>query len=113
MGIVTLPAQGKLVRDRIPEIIAKAGRRPVVEHVDSDDRFAALRLKVLEEASELAEACDDQIVEEVADVLEVLMAVSELIGVAWSDVDEKRLEKRSMRGGFEHGIWLSGVESGT
>jgi predicted house-cleaning noncanonical NTP pyrophosphatase (MazG superfamily) len=110
---VTLPAQGKLVRDRIPEIIAKDGRRPVVEHVDPDDLLAALRLKVLEEASELAEAHDQQIVEEVADVLEVLMALSELIGVAWSDVNEKRLEKRSQRGGFENGIWLSGVESGT
>jgi len=46
---MTLPPTGKLVRDLIPEIIRKTGKRPETCVVSGDDHTEALRQKLGEE----------------------------------------------------------------
>jgi predicted house-cleaning noncanonical NTP pyrophosphatase (MazG superfamily) len=66
---------GKLVRDGIPSIIRSAGRAADVRALDTED-FGALGDKLVEEVAELRAASDaDAVVEEAADVLEVLLAI--------------------------------------
>jgi len=53
---MTLPPTGKLVRDLIPAIIRKTGKRPETCVVSSDGHTEALRQKLGEEVLELQQA---------------------------------------------------------
>lgn len=97
---------GKLVRDRVPEIIRKDGRRAVTRTLDEESYVAALLDKVVEEATELRAATTAQRLEEAADLLEVLSALLTYDGFTWADVLRTAREKRMARGGFEARVWL-------
>ena len=66
---------GKLVRDRIPEIIRASGADPVVRTLTGEELIAALFDKLAEEASELREAGPLDAAEEMADVMEVVLGL--------------------------------------
>ena len=93
----------KLIRDKIPEIIANNGRKAAVKTIADDEEYAEFLLKkVVEEAAELAQTHDDtHLVEEAADVYEVIDALLTLKGLTREDVISVQDEKRSERGGFE------------
>lgn len=84
----------KLVRDRIPEIIASDGKTCTVE-VLSDSRC----LQML----------DAKLTEELADLLEVLRAVVRARGWTWAELEQARREKATQRGGFEKKLLLKEV----
>lgn len=94
----------KLVRDRIPEIIKKMGKNPVVHiAVDEKEYVAALQRKLFEEAQEFI---DQPSVEEAADILEVLRAICVLKNIDLSTLEEVRKNKEVERGGFVERIIL-------
>ncbi|WP_369068352.1 nucleoside triphosphate pyrophosphohydrolase [Kineococcus terrestris] len=100
---------GKLVRDRIPEIIRASGRDPAVRLLGEDEYPPALLDKAVEEAQELRSATTAQErLAEAADVYEVLVAVAALSGASIEDVAALAAAKRAERGGFEGRIWLDG-----
>lgn len=99
---------GKLVRDRIPEIIRRDGRVPVVETLDEDGYRRALLAKIAEEAGELA-AADGDVLDELADLLELVQAAAREFGLAPGAVQERAEAKRAARGGFERRLWLAEV----
>jgi predicted house-cleaning noncanonical NTP pyrophosphatase (MazG superfamily) len=103
---MALPETGKLVRDLIPKIISDSGKNPVTCQVSSEDHLAALKLKVIEEANELATSSDSNALEEVADVLEVLLAIAVQMNTSWVAIERLAEKKRSERGGFNGGTWL-------
>ena len=70
---------GKLVRDRIPEIIKSDGKTPIIEILPNEEYLNELDKKLNEE---VAEYQADKSIEEMADVLEVLFAICE----GWSYV---------------------------
>ncbi|WP_431954486.1 nucleoside triphosphate pyrophosphohydrolase [Nocardia lijiangensis] len=100
---------GKLVRDRIPEIIRADGGTPDVRVLDADDYETALHDKLFEEAAELRAADADDRLEEAADVLEVLLALATLNGFTLEDIVSTAKAKFAERGGFEDRLWLDGV----
>ena len=65
----------KLVRDRIPEIIAADGRQFATEIMNEDEYRRALLAKLVEEAQEVASAEVDEIAKEIADLCEVIDAL--------------------------------------
>ena len=73
----------KLVRDRIPEIIQSEGRRPVTRVLDEASYRQALLAKLMEEAQEASHANADDLPGELADVLEVLRALTVTAGMPW------------------------------
>ena len=97
---------GKLVRDRIPEIIREAGGDPQTTLLGDEDYTEALRLKLLEEVEELLASPAEKRIEEVADVVEVLKAIVQDYGLDWDAVEGEGVRKRHERGGFEGRIWL-------
>ncbi len=103
-------AYHKLVRDRIPEIIAADGGQPVTRILDHADYQAALRAKLLEEAHEAQAAPDGQLASELADVLEVLQALAAAQDMGWEDVVSEASRKRTERGGFDSRIFLEYVD---
>lgn len=98
---------GKLVRDRIPEIIEGTGRSASVVRLDPTELRLALRDKLLEEAAEAHEAAVDDLDGELADVLEVLRALAQEHGIPWSQIEAVAARKSAERGGFVDGLYLA------
>lgn len=97
----------KLVRDRIPEIIAATGKTCQTKILDEADYVQQLERKLEEE---LAEYLESKSVEELADLLEVMEAVAKARGYDWQTVLHIQDEKRAARGGFEKRILLTEVK---
>ena len=93
----------KLVRDLIPDIIAKSGKTCKTDIVNNDIAFQLLVEKLDEEVSEFKA---DLNLEELADVLEVLIALAQKMNYTEADLFNKRNEKKATRGGFEKNIVL-------
>ena len=96
----------KLVRDRIPEIIASDGKACVTEILPDERYLEMLDTKLAEELSEYRES---RSLEELADLLEVLRAVMKARGWTWEELERVRSDKAAKRGGFEKRILLKEV----
>lgn len=96
----------KLVRDKIPEIIEKSGKKCVVEVMDKETYIQYLDRKLNEE---LAEYQSDKSIEELADLLEVMQAVAVARGYSAEELDNVRKEKAANRGDFEKRLLLKEV----
>src|SRR5690349_19458109 len=97
----------KLVRDRIPEIIQKQGQNPITRILDNNEYVEGLMDKLCEEVDEFDE---DRNVEEMADILEVLMALANALGISQQDLRKVREKKADMRGSFKKRIFLERIE---
>lgn len=96
-----------LVRDRIPEIIKKQGQNPITRILDDDEYVETLLDKLCEEVGEFDE---DRNVEEMADILEVLLALAHALGINQKDLMRVRHKKALTRGSFRKRIFLERVE---
>jgi predicted house-cleaning noncanonical NTP pyrophosphatase (MazG superfamily) len=95
---------GKLVRDRIPEIMRQQGKNPQIEVIEGERLKAALKDKLVEEATEARDSAD--IREELADVIEVAEALIDAYGIDDVELQAMRWKKREERGGFDKGYFL-------
>lgn len=101
----------KLVRDNIPQILERKGHNVVVKFLCHEDRREALRNKLNEEVDELQVAKKpEEILEEAADVLEVLLAMVYEAGYIDADLELKVKQKRREKGSFDKFVWLESVE---
>ena len=98
---------GKLVRDKIPDIIRAAGKEPTVEILSQEDYLKELDRKLNEEVAEYQE---DKSIEEMADILEVLFAICEAKGYSIEELMQVRKNKMEKRGGFKDRIYWVGNE---
>lgn len=98
---------GKLVRDKIPQIIIADGRTPIVRTLSDEEYLSELDRKLNEE---VAEYQADKSLEEIADVLEVLLAICEARGHSVDELMEVRDKKREKRGGFRDKAYWEGNE---
>lgn len=102
---------GKLVRDRIPEVIEARGGSAVSRVLQDDDAYrAALLDKLVEECEELRDAPPEALLDEAADVYEVLLAIGVSQGWTSEQVARRAEEKRAERGGFAGRVWLDSWE---
>ena len=100
----------KLVRNRIPEIILASGKLPAFRTMEDEEYRFALRAKLLEEASEVAEADETNLLSELADLAEVLDATIAANGFTLGDVRVERDIKNAERGSFTQRIYLERVD---
>ena len=104
----------KLVRDKIPEIVLEKEGQNVPTRIMTDDTEyeGYLRRKIIEEATELAEAkTDEHTIEEMADVEELIDALLALKNLNRSQVAAAQQAKQVHRGGFAKRIlMLEGVK---
>ncbi len=96
----------KLVRDRIPAIIRQGGKQCEVVTMSEAEFSQALREKLIEEAQEAASATPEKLVSELADLQEVIDAVSALYGIEREAILMAQRQKRAERGGFDHRLRL-------
>lgn len=104
----------KLIRDKIPEIIEQNNGHYETRILDEKEFEIELKKKLIEEAKELQNASDDEILGELADVLELVKSIASNKGVEFCKVEEKQIGKKEKRGGFDKKIFLewSDQESG-
>ncbi|ORT59126.1 nucleoside triphosphate pyrophosphohydrolase [Streptomyces sp. CB03238] len=93
-------ADGKLVRDLIPQIIRESGAEPMVYVAGPEEYRERLRHKLSEEVAEFLTAADSAAAEELADILEVVHALALDLGMTPSRLEERRAQKAASRGGF-------------
>ena len=98
----------KLVRDKIPEIIESNGAKCTTAVVSESTYLDLLDMKLYEELTEFQA---DHSQEELADMLEVMMAVARAHGYDWNHILEIRTKKHEERGGFSNRIVLISTET--
>lgn len=100
----------KLIRDLVPAVIEEEGRVPLTMEATREANFVwLLKQKLVEEAHEVGNARRDEIVDEMADVLEVLWTLANVLDISRKEVEEARLRKKADFGGFDNRIVLLGV----
>ena len=100
----------KLIRDHIPAIIAASDRQCHTTVLTEPAFRAALLAKLIEEAQEVQEAAPEELLLELADVLEVVEALLSLNKFTFAQVHEVQLQRRQARGGFESRLQLDWVK---
>lgn len=97
----------KLVRDNIPASIQESGEHVLAARAADQDLGELLRRKLIEEAFEVAGAeSEEDVIEELADLEEVLLALRANLQISASDVEAARQRKLTKRGGFGGGYVL-------
>jgi predicted house-cleaning noncanonical NTP pyrophosphatase (MazG superfamily) len=104
----------KLVRDKIPQIIEDGGKNCHYELLTPEKYLEALAEKLLEEAQETAIALKssdpDALVNELADLYEVIDSILLLQKIDTTEVILNQKQKREERGSFQKRLKLIWVE---
>lgn len=100
----------KLVRDKIPNIIRDNGEVPIVKILDYDQYKEELEKKLMEECQEVLDATGYDRIMELADLLEVMISLSELENKTLDDINFAREQKKNERGGFSERLFLEDVK---
>ncbi len=98
----------KLVRDKIPQIIEKAGKKPIIRILSNDEFPMYLEMKLEEEMKEYRESKNP---EELADILEVIVTLAKTQGLSFEDLMILQAEKRFRNGGFKDKVLLIETEA--
>ncbi len=100
----------KLIRDNIPNIIYNNGSKAITYKVTNSKEFKCRLCKKLQE--EIHEYIESGEPEELADILEVIKALTENIhGMSFEELEKIRLKKVQSYGGFNEGVVLTDVIS--
>lgn len=104
----------KLVRDKIPEKIEKNGEEAVTAELNKELFSSLLKRKLVEEALEVLDSKNDEdIIAELADILEVLDGILSQYQIDFNTVLSQKEIKRKKSGGFDKGIYLKKTTSRT
>ena len=101
----------KLIRDRMPEIMGAQGLTVFTRRLEDGEFIQRLKEKLVEEAVEARVSTSRaELVDELADVAEVMLALAEASGVDAAEVEARRLATRAERGGFDARLHNAAVE---
>lgn len=96
----------KLVRDNIPQIIKDNGGKAITRVLSDEEFRTELIKKLYEEYNEVVAADKDNILEELADMIEVIRYLAICEGSSLEDVIEISKTKVLKRGAFNKKIFL-------
>lgn len=103
---VQMIVYNKLIRDKIPEIINAQGKKCETRILDNEEYLNELNKKLKEELNEYYESGE---IEELADITEIIYAISQHKGASIEEFEKMRQDKRDKRGGFEKRLFLLSV----
>lgn len=102
---------GKLIRDYLPDIMRDKGILVHERVMEQGEFIAKLKDKLQEEAGEVQHAQDEnELIEELADTLEVIYALSKATGITLEQIEKTRLTKQKAKGGFDKKLYNPYVE---
>lgn len=100
----------KLVRDKVADIVAEQGRKPMSRQLENEEFISELKKKLAEETAELPGTKPEDILDELADIQEVLNVLLSVLGISREDLDRARETKNNKVGDFDKRIFLETVE---
>lgn len=104
---MTVKVQNRLVRDRIPELIAESGGHAETRVLSHEEYVSALKAKLVEESEAASHAASPlELALEIGDVLEVVDALIHAEGFLRSEIDAYRHERAATRGTFKQRLLL-------
>ncbi len=98
----------KLIRDKIPEILAQEGKKANIRILDEKEYIEALERKLIEEVQEMRQGDDPK--EKIAYLYEILDALIAAHGLHKEEVGNIQKIQHEERGGFTKRLFLEGVE---
>lgn len=102
----------KLVRDKIPEKIERNGEDAITVQLEKNILGQLLKRKLVEESLEVLDAENSEdLIAELADVLEVIDGILQQQDINLQEVLKRKQKKREKVGGFERGIYLKKTSS--
>jgi predicted house-cleaning noncanonical NTP pyrophosphatase (MazG superfamily) len=100
-----------LVRDNMIKFMEDRGVKVSYRTLGDDEYITELKSKVVEEANELAkENKREELVFEIADVLEVLDGLKTALNITDDEVLTAKKDKAKRRGGFEKRLYTDFIE---
>jgi len=101
----------KLIRDKLPAMMQAQGLTVFTRRLDDVEFVMRLKDKLVEEAAEARSATSRaDLIEELADLGEVVLALAQASGVTPQEIEARRLAKRQERGGFDARVHNAAVE---
>ena len=104
----------KLIRSKLPARMIEEGVVVNAQKLEVQEYIIQLKQKIIEEAKEVSEAeSREELITELADVLEVIYALAEATAISEAEIEQARIEKREINGHFkpEHYIHYIQVAS--
>jgi len=106
-----LPAYAKIVRDGIPALLERLNKHPVARRLAGPALALGLRAKLDEEIAEFDAASSQEArLGELADVLEVVVALAASEGAGENELNRHRTAKAAARGAFAEGWFLESAD---
>jgi predicted house-cleaning noncanonical NTP pyrophosphatase (MazG superfamily) len=96
----------KLIRDKIPQKIEENGGEYKTRVLGKLEFETELKKKLVEEAKELIKAPRKELLNELADVLELTKSIASHHKISFSKVEKFQKEKKIKRGGFTKKLFL-------
>lgn len=99
----------KLVRNEIPNIIKGNGGEPICRVLSDKEFEESLNKKLFEEVQEVVDATGREIIEELADIYELIRTIAELHDSSMENVARLANKKKKERGAFDKKVFLEKV----
>ena len=93
----------KAIRDKIPEIIQKSGKKAMINRLSDEEFLSELEKKLLEEIKEYLQS---KSVEELADIIEIIYRIIQIKNIPKEELEKIRSNKVENRGGFKKNLFL-------
>jgi predicted house-cleaning noncanonical NTP pyrophosphatase (MazG superfamily) len=91
----------KLIRSKLPERMNAEGVKIVGRHLSNEEFAQELKNKLVEEAIEVQSADSrDNLLKELADVMEVIESITSLHNITKEEIEKERTLKREVNGYF-------------
>ena len=100
----------KLIRDKIADAIVKAGGKVNQRILDDKEYIEELKKKLVEEARELENAPQEDLLEEICDVQEIIDYLVEVLQSSQKEIERIRKQKEEKAGSFKRRIYVETVE---
>lgn len=103
--------QNKLVRDKIVDYMHNKGSKLYWYTLDDKEFLKQLKIKLLEEAHEVAQAANkNSMLEELADLTEVIQNLTKLFEITPKELTAFQKKKREEKGGFAKRVFVTFAE---
>ena len=101
----------KLVRNKLPARMVDEGVLINGSALSEEEYVMQLKQKLMEEAEEVSlSTTREDLVVELADVMEVMHALAEAVFIDLSEIEKARIEKRNVNGHFHADHYINYVE---
>lgn len=101
----------KLIRSKLPARMVSEGVVVNMISLNNDEYASKLKLKLVEEANEVAESAKrERVVQELADVTEVILALSQVYDITSEEIETERQKKLEINGHFAPENYVNYIE---